>query len=78
MSSKLSAFKEAVADTGVAIVINFPLNMILIVIARHYEMSVFATTVFFTGVFTVFAIARKTFMRIYFEKRNRRKESSLS
>lgn len=70
----IEAFKEAVADTGVALVINFPLNMILIIIARHYDMSVFLTTVFFTIVFTVFAIVRKTFMRVYFEKRNRKKQ----
>ena len=77
-SSKMAAFKEAVADTAIAIVINFPLNMLLIVIARSYDMSVFNTTVFFTLVFTVVAIARKTVMRVYFEKRNQRKRSSFS
>ena len=73
---KMAAFKEAVADTGIALIINFPLNMALIAIARHYDMTIFVTTVFFTIVFTVFAIARKTYMRIYFEKRNQRKRAN--
>ena len=75
MNSKFTAFKEAVVDTGIALLINFPLNMGLIVIARTYEMSVLVTTIFFTIIFTVVAIARKTYMRLYFEKRNRRKDS---
>ena len=75
MNSKFAAFKEAVVDTGIALLINFPLNMGLIVIARTYEMSVLVTTIFFTIIFTVVAIARKTYMRLYFEKRNRRKDS---
>jgi hypothetical protein len=78
LNFKVDAFKEAVADTAIAIVINFPLNMLLIVIARGYEMSVFTTTVFFTLVFTVVAIARKTYMRVFFEKRNRRKVQEIN
>ena len=76
MTSKFAAFKEAVADTGIALLINFPLNMGLIVIARTYEMSVLVTTIFFTLIFTVVAIARKTYMRLYFEKRNQRKDTT--
>lgn len=78
MTSKFAAFKEAVADTGIALLINFPLNMGLIVIARTYEMSVLVTTIFFTLIFTVVAIARKTYMRLYFEKRNQRKDTTPS
>lgn len=78
MTSKFAAFKEAVADTGIALLINFPLNMGLIVIARTYEMSVLVTTIFFTLIFTVVAIARKTYMRLYFEKRNQRKDTTSS
>jgi hypothetical protein len=75
LNSKFAAFKEAVADTGIALLINFPLNMGLIVIARTYEMSVLVTTIFFTIIFTVVAIARKTYMRLYFEKRNLKKDA---
>lgn len=76
MSSKYAAFKEAVADTGIALMINFPLNMGLVVVSRTYDMGVLATTVFFTVVFTIVAIVRKTYLRLYFEKRNQRKRGS--
>lgn len=78
MNSKYAAFKEAVADTGIALMINFPLNMGLIVISRAYDMGVLTTTIFFTVVFTIVAIVRKTYLRLYFEKRNQRKRERSS
>lgn len=70
---KKDAFKEAVTDTLVAIVINFPLNMILLAVSQQYNMTVFWASVFFTVIFTIVAIVRKTYMRMFFEKRNQRK-----
>ena len=70
---KSAALKEAIVDTLLALLINFPLNMGLIAISRYQDMSIFWSTVFFTAVFTVVAIVRKTYMRIYFEKKNLKK-----
>lgn len=64
-----SAFKEAVADTGIAFVINVPLNFMLVAFAFSMEMSAFWTSVMLTSIFTVFALTRKTYLRLHFHKR---------
>ena len=76
--SRDRAFKESVQDTILALIINFPLNMILLYIANRTFLLVlesegdriFWTSVFLTSVFTVFAVVRKTYVRMYFEKKN--------
>jgi len=76
--SRDRAFKESVQDTMLALIINFPLNMILLYIANRTFLLVlesegdriFWTSVFLTSVFTVFAVVRKTYVRMYFEKKN--------
>lgn len=68
------AFKEALSDTLIATVINLPLNIGLVAIAHFYNMSVMQTSVFLTVVFFLVAVVRKTYTRIYFEKRNDRKK----
>ena len=78
--SRDRAFKESVQDTMLALIINFPLNMILLYIANRTFLLVlesevdriFWTSVFLTSVFTIFAIVRKTYVRMYFEKKNLR------
>ena len=71
---KQKAFKEALSDTLLAVVINFPLNIGLVAIAHYYKMSVMETSVFLTVIFFIVAVVRKTYTRIYFEKRNDRKK----
>jgi|TARA_B110000858_G_scaffold186762_1_gene230268 hypothetical protein len=70
---KKQAFKESTIDTGLALLINFPLNILLLNIAYWGELTIFETSVFLTIVFTTFAIVRKTYTRLYFDKRNQRK-----
>jgi len=69
---KKQAFKEAVTDTAIAAAINMPLNYILIATAFSLGMSALQSTFFFTAVFTVFAIVRKYYIRLHFERRKLR------
>jgi hypothetical protein len=75
MISRKVAFKEAVADTFLAFLINFPLNIALVSIAFSLQLSVLETSVFLTIVFTTVAIIRKTYTRMYFETRNLKKKA---
>ena len=69
----IRAFKEAVADTRFAFVINVPLNFVLVAMAFRLEFTAFETSVMLTTIFTIFAIVRKTYVRLFFEERNRKK-----
>lgn len=71
---KKKAFKEALSDTLLAVIINFPLNIGLVAIAHYYQMGVMQTSVFLTVVFFIVAVVRKTYTRVYFEKRENRKK----
>lgn len=70
--------REAVVDTTFALIINFPLNFVLLWIgtflgindnnsANNLKMTIFLTTVF-----TIVAIIRKYFMRQWFDKMNQK------
>lgn len=63
------ALKESLADTGVAFIVNVPLNFVLVAVAFRMELGAFWTSVMLTTIFTLFAIVRKTYMRLHFEKR---------
>lgn len=70
--------RESLVDTGLALAINFPLNMVLLYIANRTFLlvleeetaQIFWTSVFLTAVFTLVAVVRKYFMRQWFDKRN--------
>lgn len=65
------AFKESLADTLVATLINFPLNFVLISFAFYAKMDAFTTTVFCTAVLFVIALIRKYLVRIHFLNRSK-------
>lgn len=67
---KKKAFKESLADTILALIINFPLNIMLVAIAFELQFGVLATSVFLTSVFFTVAVIRKTYTRLYFDKKN--------
>jgi len=71
---KLAALKEATGDTILATVLNFPLNIGLVTTARYLELTILQTSIFFTVVFSVVAIARKTWVRLYFFKKDLKKK----
>ena len=76
--TKLMAFKEAVGDTAFAFCINVPLNFLLVALAFRWEFTAFQTSVMLTSIFTVFAIVRKTYVRLYFNQYNLKNQAKKS
>ena len=80
---KKAALKEATTDTLLATVINFPLNMLLLFLANRTFLSwmeteaeqIFWTSVYLTVVFSAVAITRKTYVRLYFNRKQLKKEA---
>ena len=62
------ALKEAVWDTVLGTIINFPLNMLAMWIIFRLKLSVVESSVLLWLVFTAVAIVRKYFVRIYYNK----------
>lgn len=44
MTTKMQAFKEAIADTSVGMLTNVPLNFIMVSVAFHYNWGATVTT----------------------------------
>ena len=63
------AWKEAITDTAIGTVINFPLNLLFLYVAFELELSVFKTAAMTWIVFTVVAIVRKYLVRKHFIKK---------
>lgn len=70
--------REAVVDTTLALIINFPLNFILLWVGTllgindNNAANNLLMTIFLTTVFTIVAIIRKYFMRQWFDKMNQK------
>lgn len=83
MAIDKASLKESVIDTSLALVINFPLNMLLLYIANRTfipdmeteQEQIFWTSVFLTVVFTLVAVTRKYFVRGYFKAKEIRKNA---
>jgi hypothetical protein len=71
-SEKLSALKEASIDTGLATILNFPLNFVLVSLAFYLELTALQTSIMFTIIFSTVAIIRKTWVRLYFYKKSKK------
>ena len=77
MSIDKQSLKESVGDTAIALIINFPLNMLLLYIANRTFIPnleseadiIFWTSVFLTFWFTLVAITRKYFVRVWFKNK---------
>ena len=69
------AFKEALADTGIAFCINVPLNFVLVAFSFEIGLGAFYTSLMLTLFFTVFALTRKTIIRVHFERKNNKKQN---
>ena len=71
----ISAFKEAVADTALASIVNIPLNFVLVYLCIEiWGLGPGGVSTVLITVFTIFAITRKTYVRMYFEDRKNRKK----
>ena len=77
MNIDRQSLKESVGDTALALLINFPLNMLLLYVANRTFIPkldsegdiIFWTSVFLTFWFTLVAITRKYFVRIWFKNK---------
>ena len=70
------AFKEAFTDTSLAFCINVPLNFVLVAMAFELEFTAWQTSIMLTTIFTIFALTRKTYIRVHFEKRYAKKQAN--
>ena len=83
MTIDKASLKESVGDTALELVINFPLNMMLLYIANRTflpnmqteQEQIFWTSVFLTFWFTLVAITRKYFVRVWFKNKELRKNA---
>lgn len=66
---KILSLKEAIWDTGIALLINTPLNFGFIALAFHWGLTAFQTSFWLTVMFTVLAIVRKYWLRMRFYKK---------
>lgn len=72
------AFYEAVTDTGIAAIVNIPLNFVLVYFCIEvWEVGPLWTSVILTTIFTTYAIIRKTVIRLYFEREQLKKQAGL-
>lgn len=66
---KLHAFREALADTSVALVINAPLNFFMVwLCVEVWQLSALWASLILTLFFTVIALIRKTYTRMHFHQ----------
>jgi len=63
------SLREACVDTFIGFWTTIPINYFGMMVVFYYQMSTFWATVFLTAIFTVFAIIRKTLVRMTFYKR---------
>ena len=60
------AWKEAVIDTGVGLIVNLPLTWLTIAVGFYLDLSVSGFALFQTVVFTVVSLIRKYKIRSHF------------
>lgn len=71
-SKSRRAWTEAISDTVIGTIINFPLNMLAMWFIFRFKLSVVESSVLLWAVFTIIAVVRKYYVRIYFSKKSRK------
>jgi len=69
MFKNKQAWKEAISDTVIGTIINFPLNITAMWFIFYAKLSVLQSSILLWFVFTSVAIVRKYLIRIYFNKK---------
>ena len=64
-----AALKEAVSDTVIGTIINFPLNVIMMWVIFRVELTVMQSSILLWVVFTSIAVIRKYYIRVYYSKK---------
>lgn len=62
------AWVEAIVDTIFALLMNFPLNIVMLWICSKMELTILQTSITMSSVFTVVAVVRKYLVRDYCSK----------
>lgn len=79
VTSKKNAIQEAVTDVFIGALINFPLGFVVLWLAETIGILVTDTeqkiqlVIFQSVIFSLVAIVRKTYIRLYFDSRNIKK-----
>jgi hypothetical protein len=73
MFKNKAALKEALSDTALGTVLNFPLNLLAMWTVFELQLTVLESSILLWAVFTAVAIVRKYWMRIYFENKSHKK-----
>ncbi len=71
MTNKQHALRESVVDTAIGLPVNVFVNWVLLSVGLYLEMDTFLLSCMMTVVFTVLAIARKYFVRLYYQGEQR-------
>lgn len=71
MFKNRAAWREAIIDTMIGTIINFPLNVLAMWFIFKAQMGVFESSALLWFVFTSVAIVRKYGLRVYFEKKSK-------
>ena len=69
MFKNKAALKEALSDTALGTVLNFPLNLMAMWVVFELELTVLQSSLLLWSVFTAVAVVRKYFLRVYFERK---------
>ena len=73
MFKNKAALKEALSDTALGTVLNFPLNLLAMWTVFELQLTVLESSILLWAVFTAVAIVRKYCLRVYFEKKSHEK-----
>ena len=67
-AQKKKAWVEAISDTMIGTLINFPLNIALLSLAVYFQFNVIETSMFLSIIFIILAVVRKYLIRCYFTR----------
>ena len=65
-----AAWREAISDTIIGTILNFPLNVMAMWMIFELKLGVFESSVLLWVVFTSVAVLRKYCLRIYFQNKS--------
>lgn len=69
MKNKYKPWIESSIDTGIALAINFPVNVFLLWLCVKMNVGIFNTSLIMTATFTIIAIVRKVVVRNFFKNK---------
>ena len=71
MLNDKKAWLEAISDTAIGTVINFPLNILAMMVIFKVNMNAFQASLFLWFIFTTLAVVRKYIIRRYFKNKSK-------